>query len=83
MEREIIRATENNYQELVEQALHPFATQEEVNELAGWFERYSNARYWNGYCHQIDSNYSLYPVHEFVDPEDPESDIKSTHWELR
>ena len=36
-----------NYEELKNAALAPDATQEDINALGEWFERYGD-RYWNG-----------------------------------
>lgn len=60
---------EYNYEELAERALRFDATQEDINALAEWFERYGD-RYWNGERYEIDATRSLYPIYEETAPDE-------------
>ena len=50
--------TRYDYEELKEKALTFGATQEEINNLGEWFERFGD-RYWNGEYFDIDNEHRL------------------------
>ena len=65
-----------SYQELREAALSPAATQENINALGEWFERYGheNPDFWNGEYWDADDGMRLFPV--YTDPDEyGDSDI--------
>lgn len=47
------------YEELVAAATKFDATQEEINALGEWFERYG-MRYWNGTSYEVDAKNDIY-----------------------
>lgn len=53
-----------NYKELAEKALAFNATQEDINALGEWFERYGD--HWNGESWTVDAYHDLYPIHKEV-----------------
>lgn len=68
----IIKASEYNFKELVEQASNRNSTTEERMELWYWFERYGSVYSWNGECYKIDKQSDLYPIYEETVDEDGE-----------
>lgn len=58
--------TRYDYEELKEKALTFGATQEEINNLGEWFERFGD-RYWNGEYFDIDNEHRLYRIMKEVD----------------
>lgn len=61
-----------DYKELCEKALAFNATQEDINALGEWFERYGMS-YWNGECFHVDADHDLYPIHKEVGYEEFET----------
>lgn len=59
------------FQELYEKALASDATQEDINALGEWFNRYGEHE-WNGECYHIDASHGLYPIYKEVDYDDYE-----------
>lgn len=55
----------STYNELKEKALAFNATQEDINALGEWFERYGMS-YWNGECFRVDADHNLYPIHKEI-----------------
>lgn len=60
-----------DYKELCEKALAFNATQEDINALGEWFERYGRSG-WNGECWTVDAYHDLYPIHKEVGYDDYE-----------
>lgn len=60
-----------NYKEICEKALASDATQEDINALGEWFERYGRSG-WNGECWTVDAYHDLYPIHKEVGYDDYE-----------
>lgn len=58
---------EYNYEELEAAATKFGATQEEIDALGEWFERFGR-RYWNGECYEVSEKEGLYlyPMHKQV-----------------
>lgn len=54
-----------NYKEICEKALASDATQEDINALGEWFERYGRSG-WNGECWTVDAYHDLYPIHKEI-----------------
>lgn len=54
-----------NYKEICEKALASDATQEDINALGEWFERYGRSG-WNGECWTVDAYRDLYPIHKEI-----------------
>lgn len=60
-----------NYKEICEKALAFNATQEDINALGEWFERYGRSG-WNGECWTVDAYHNLYPIHKEIGYDDYE-----------
>lgn len=60
-----------NYKELCEKALAFDATQDDINALGEWFDRYGMDD-WNGECFHVDAYHDLYPIHKEVGYDDYE-----------
>lgn len=52
-----------NYEELKNAALAPDATQDDINALGEWFERYGD-RYWNGEYFDVNGEH-LYRIYSY------------------
>lgn len=65
------------YKELEQAALSADATQEDINRLGEWFERFGET-YWNGEFYNIDGVHQLRPV----DVEDEYGDFHLIGWEV-
>ena len=72
-----IMSIEYKYEELRAKAIAADATDEDIANLAEWFELYGMS-HWNGECFDADG-YQLYPVQEEV----AEDEWKTVGWELR
>lgn len=59
-----------SYQELRDAAMET-RSDADIRALAEWLEQYGD-RYFNGECWDIDDGYTLWPVWELVDQQDPE-----------
>ena len=59
-----------SYQELRDRAFSTNATQEDINALGEWFERFSEGRYWNGETHDIDGTHQLRPIQAYDEDSD-------------
>ena len=70
-----------DYQELKEKALSVNATQEDIDNLGDWFERYGD-RYWNGEYFTVDNN-RLYPIYKRVDDDELEEQYEIVGYEIR
>ena len=71
--------TRDNYKELEAKALAADVTQEDIDNLGRWLERFGSD-FWNGESYEIDAQHSLYAIYnEEVD--DTEYDILG--WEVR
>lgn len=66
-----------DYKELKERALSPSATQEDINALGEWFERYGD-RYWNGEVYDIENGISIRPISA---PYEIDDDGEAISWE--
>lgn len=60
-----------DYNELKEKALASDATQEDINALGEWFERYGRSG-WNGECWTVDAYHNLYPIYKEIGYDDYE-----------
>ena len=60
-----------NYKEICEKALASDATQEDINALGEWFERYGRSG-WNGECWTVDAYHDLYPIYKEIGYDDYE-----------
>lgn len=60
-----------NYKEICKKALAFNATQEDINALGEWFERYGRSG-WNGECWTVDAYHNLYPIHKEIGYDDYE-----------
>lgn len=54
-----------DYQELENNAMNR-GTQEDLNALGEWFERFGS-KFWNGESYKINSSYNLYPIYQEID----------------
>lgn len=72
-----IMSIEYKYEELRAKAIAADATDEDIANLAEWFELYGMS-HWNGECFDADGYY-LYPIHEEAD----DDEYICIGWELR
>lgn len=74
-----ISVNEYNYVELKAAATKFGATQEEIDALGEWFERFGR-RHWNGEAYEIDDKEDLwlYPMHKRID----EDEFEIVGWSL-
>lgn len=63
------KSDQYDFPELAERALRFNATQEDINALAEWLDRYDR-RSWNGERYKIDADHDLYPIYEEVAPDE-------------
>ena len=66
-----------DYEDLVSKALSAKATQEDINALGEWFDRFGS-EYWNGEYYEIDSNHNIFPVIQMVE----EDVFETVGWEI-
>lgn len=70
--------TAYSYKELEAAALNTHS-QEDIKALAEWFENFSDYKFWNGECHKVNDQYSLYPIYK----QNGEDEFEIVGWELR